>query len=60
MDDIRESPALDLIGLMQDRGAEVAYHDPYVEEIELDSGFLRSVSLTADRLDRTDLVVHRY
>jgi UDP-N-acetyl-D-glucosamine dehydrogenase len=31
--DIRESPALKLIELLRARGAEVAYHDPYVPEL---------------------------
>ena len=30
IDDTRESPALKLIELLQDEGAEVSYHDPYV------------------------------
>ncbi|MBN2386582.1 MAG: nucleotide sugar dehydrogenase [Anaerolineales bacterium] len=30
IDDIRESPALDVIGLLQKRGAVVEYHDPYI------------------------------
>ena len=32
--DCRESPALKLISLLQEAGAEVAYHDPYVAEVE--------------------------
>jgi UDP-N-acetyl-D-glucosamine dehydrogenase len=30
VDDIRESPALDLLGLLQERGAELSYSDPHV------------------------------
>ncbi|MGA2503997.1 MAG: nucleotide sugar dehydrogenase [Anaerolineales bacterium] len=30
IDDIRESPALDVIGLLQKKGATVDYHDPYI------------------------------
>ena len=30
VDDIRESPALDVISLLQEKGATVSYHDPYV------------------------------
>jgi UDP-N-acetyl-D-glucosamine dehydrogenase len=30
IDDIRESPALDVIGLLQKKGAFVEYHDPYI------------------------------
>ena len=41
--DMRESPALKLIELLQNAGAEVAYHDPHVPELE-ELG-LRSVPL---------------
>lgn len=33
IDDVRESPALDVIGLLQQGGAEVYFHDPYVPEL---------------------------
>ncbi|MCC6694260.1 MAG: nucleotide sugar dehydrogenase [Candidatus Hydrogenedentes bacterium] len=33
--DTRESPALDIMGLLQKRGAEVSYADPYVPHIEV-------------------------
>ncbi len=33
--DTRESPALDIIGLLRQRGAEVSYADPYVPELEV-------------------------
>ncbi|HEU5066316.1 MAG TPA: nucleotide sugar dehydrogenase [Gaiellaceae bacterium] len=33
IDDTRESPALKLIELLQDEGAAVSYHDPYVSEL---------------------------
>jgi UDP-N-acetyl-D-glucosamine dehydrogenase len=33
VDDIRESPALDLLGLLKSRGAEVAYSDPHVRTL---------------------------
>jgi len=33
IDDIRESPALDVIALMKKKGAEVMYHDPYIPQI---------------------------
>jgi UDP-N-acetyl-D-glucosamine dehydrogenase len=35
IDDVRESPALDVIELLRERGAEVIYHDPFVESIRL-------------------------
>ncbi len=33
IDDVRESPALDVIALMKKKGADVFYHDPYIPEI---------------------------
>ena len=37
VDDVRESPALDIISLLRQRGADVCYHDPLVAEIVLES-----------------------
>jgi UDP-N-acetyl-D-glucosamine dehydrogenase len=45
IDDLRESPALDVIGLLQQKGAKVSYHDPYIPQIE-DEGF--SISSVED------------
>ena len=36
IEDLRESPALDVIGLLQQKGADVDYHDPYVPIILAD------------------------
>jgi UDP-N-acetyl-D-glucosamine dehydrogenase len=33
IDDVRESPALDVIGLLRQKGAQVEYHDPYIPRI---------------------------
>jgi UDP-N-acetyl-D-glucosamine dehydrogenase len=33
IDDIRESPALDVIALLKHKGAKVDYHDPYIPKI---------------------------
>ena len=38
IDDVRESPALDIIALLQEKGADVAYHDPYVAALALPGG----------------------
>lgn len=40
IDDVRESPALDIIHLLRQRGAEVSYSDPFVPGIRLDHGDL--------------------
>jgi UDP-N-acetyl-D-glucosamine dehydrogenase len=34
--DVRESPALDVIGLLQEKGSRVGYFDPYVPIIDHD------------------------
>jgi UDP-N-acetyl-D-glucosamine dehydrogenase len=33
IDDVRESPALDVIGLLRRKGAQVEYHDPHIPHI---------------------------
>jgi len=56
--DVRESPALDVIKLLLDRGAEVRYNDPFAPEIAIDGGQkYRSVDLGRDELEASDLVV---
>src|SRR4051812_2595331 len=46
IDDVRESPALDIIELLHRRGAEVAYADRHAPSIRIDGGVsLQSVSL---------------
>jgi UDP-N-acetyl-D-glucosamine dehydrogenase len=52
--DTRESPALKIIELLRARGADVAYHDPHVDELP-DLG-LRSVALP-EAAERADLAV---
>jgi len=55
--DTRESPALDIMRLLEIDGAEVRYFDPYVPEIELNGGRKTSVSLNDSVLREFDLVV---
>ncbi len=57
IDDIRESPALDVIRLLEQRGAIVKYHDPHVPKLHEDGVELESIALTADMLHGTDCVV---
>ena len=45
IDDIRESPALDIILLLEQRGARVTYTDPYVPTLRLDGHSLTSADL---------------
>ena len=50
--DIRESPALDVIRLLAERGAEVSFHDPHVPEIEVEGATYKSADLSDDALAR--------
>jgi UDP-N-acetyl-D-glucosamine dehydrogenase len=55
--DTRESPALDVADLLQNRGARVSYHDPHVPVVELLHGVLRSEDITDEMLRSQDCVV---
>lgn len=56
IDDIRESPALDVIGLLENKGAEVIYHDPYIPHIS-DRGIeMDSVSQLIPAVKKVDCV----
>ncbi|MFN8421279.1 MAG: nucleotide sugar dehydrogenase [Anaerolineae bacterium] len=58
VDDVRESPALDVIQLLEERGAVVQYHDPYVPSIRLEHGrSMQTVALTEQWLKDADCVV---
>jgi UDP-N-acetyl-D-glucosamine dehydrogenase len=43
--DTRESPALEIIRLLQSRGAYVHYHDPHVPQLLLDDKLMKSIPL---------------
>ncbi len=70
IDDMRESPSMELIELLQDRGANVTFHDPYVSEIphlhehpklagmkstDLDKAFLGTVDLVLIATDHDNV-----
>ncbi len=55
--DLRESPALDVLKLLDKAGAEVSYNDPHAPKVELDGLSMRSVSLTLNRVKKADLCV---
>lgn len=57
IDDVRESPALDIIQLLQERGAEVEYHDPHVEDLHEEKIDMHSIKLTAQVLEEADCTV---
>jgi UDP-N-acetyl-D-glucosamine dehydrogenase len=55
--DIRESPALEVMELLRQRGAEVVYADPYVPTIMLGGALLKSMELEPETLAAVDCVV---
>lgn len=55
--DVRESPALDVIKLLQNAGARVKYNDPHVPSILMNSDTMRSVRLSSPLLKKTDCVI---
>jgi UDP-N-acetyl-D-glucosamine dehydrogenase len=57
IDDIRESPALDIIRLLEGQGAVVSYYDPYVPVLSENGHELRSVALTPDLVATVDCVL---
>jgi len=50
INDVRESPALDVITVLKKHGAKVVYNDPFVPMIRLDNGNMKSVPLTKSLL----------
>jgi UDP-N-acetyl-D-glucosamine dehydrogenase len=61
IDDMRESPALDIMGLLHAKGARVSYADPFVPEVhgrEWPGGFdITAVDLTRGSIGQYDCVV---
>ena len=57
IDDMRESPALDVMRLLEGRGATVAYHDPHVPSFREDGHVFHGVALSDAELTSADAVV---
>ncbi len=57
IDDVRESPAVDVIRLLEGDGAEVVYHDPYVPRLEEDGSSWEGQDLTDELLSSVDVAV---
>src|SRR5216117_1741565 len=57
IDDTRESPSIDIMETLRERGARIEYSDPYVPTLQFGGKRLRSLPLTPARLRRFDCVV---
>ncbi len=57
INDCRESPGLEVLQLLQRRGANMEYNDPFVPSVKIGKEIMYSVELTPDRLANYDIVV---
>jgi UDP-N-acetyl-D-glucosamine dehydrogenase len=57
VDDVRESPALDVIGLLEQKGAVVSYHDPYIPYLRHEGWEKDRVSNQLTAVQSSDCVV---
>ncbi|HEX8652328.1 MAG TPA: nucleotide sugar dehydrogenase [Pyrinomonadaceae bacterium] len=64
VNDVRESPALSIIDRLRAKGADVRYHDPFVEELRFEDAHtegggepLCSVALTDEELRAADCII---
>lgn len=56
--DERESPAIDIMEILELKGARVSYHDPYIPMVSLkDNRILHSIDLTVEALQQADCTV---
>ena len=55
--DLRESPALDVIKLLAEKGASLSFHDPHVRECNVEGTTYKNVDLSDEVLASADIVV---
>ncbi len=57
VNDIRESPAIDVIHLLREKGADVLYNDPLVSELNYEGLVMSSIALNDEALEGADCVL---
>jgi UDP-N-acetyl-D-glucosamine dehydrogenase len=57
IEDVREAPALDIINILKQKGADLSYHDPYVPVLNENETVLKSIKLSEKNLKAFDCVV---
>ncbi|PNS01946.1 UDP-N-acetyl-D-glucosamine dehydrogenase [Petrotoga miotherma DSM 10691] len=57
IDDLRESPALKILELLEKKGAEVKIHDPYIKNFSHKGIEYKTVDLTKELLEESDAVL---
>ena len=55
--DCRESPALDVMRLLKDKGAILAYNDPFVASLRLGPSVLKSIDASPVEIEKHDCVI---
>jgi UDP-N-acetyl-D-glucosamine dehydrogenase len=55
--DLRESPAIEIISILQNEKAHVSYYDPYLSYLKIDSIDLKSVRFNRKSFSDKDCVV---
>lgn len=55
--DCRESPALDVMRLLSDKGALLSYNDPFVPSLRLGGNLLKSIELSTAEIGKHDCVI---
>ena len=56
--DVRESPALDVMNLLHEQGARISFHDPHAQSVRFDGDRTqKAVPLTPANLRKADLVI---
>jgi UDP-N-acetyl-D-glucosamine dehydrogenase len=57
IDDLRESPAIDIVKLLETKGAEVMYNDPFIPEARINGKHRKSVELSDELLRSIDVAL---
>ena len=55
--DCRESPALDVMRMLIDKGAILSYNDPFVATLRINGNTMKSVELTSANIERQDCII---
>ena len=57
IDDMRESPAMEILRQLVKQGADVRVNDPHIPSFHLDGQIYESESLSAELLEEADITV---
>ena len=58
VNDVRESPALDVMKLLENDGAELSFYDPYISFVSLNGNRMMGMEkLTKETLNNSDVVI---